>query len=283
MSLITTIIIPLRVGQRSEILRLQNQINSLDDASRQLPAGVYTTFRTYQKRYAVSLLEHFDRLESSARLSGTAISLDHERLRQELRSALNYFEPTEARVRISVDLTVNPGDVYLSLEELHTPTVDQYRDGVAVITRKMHRENPEAKATNFILEAEKVRHEVNPQEINEVLMISENDRVLEGLSSNFFGIQNEVLSTAEEGILPGITRKMVIEIAHQLGYFVVYRNIRREELPKLDEAFITSASRAILPVTRINNRLVGTGKVGNITRRLQIAFQKNLDAMLDLI
>ena len=283
MSLITTIIIPLRVGQRSEILRLQNQINSLDDASRQLPAGVYTTFRTYQKRYAVSLLEHFDRLESSARLSGTAISLDHERLRQELRSALNYFEPTEARVRISVDLTVNPGDVYLSLEELHTPTVDQYRDGVAVITRKMHRENPEAKATNFILEAEKVRHEINPQEINEVLMISEDDHVLEGLSSNFFGIQNEVLITAEEGILPGITRKMAIEIARQLGYFVVYRNIQREELPKLDEAFITSASRAILPVTRINNRLVGTGKVGNTTRKLQIAFQKNLDAALELI
>jgi len=283
MSLITTIIIPLRVGQRSEILRLQNQINSLDDASRQLPAGVYTTFRTYQKRYAVSLLEHFDRLESSARLSGTAISLDHERLRQELRSALNYFEPTEARVRISVDLTVNPGDVYLSLEELHTPTVDQYRDGVAVITRKMHRENPEAKATNFILEAEKVRHEINPQEINEVLMISEDDHVLEGLSSNFFGIQNEVLITAEEGILPGITRKMAIEIARQLGYFVVYRNIQREELPKLDEAFITSASRAILPVTRINNRPVGTGKVGNITRELQVAFQKNLDASLELI
>ena len=283
MSLITTIIIPLRVGQRSEILRLQNQINSLDDASRQLPAGVYTTFRTYQKRYAVSLLEHFDRLESSARLSGTAISLDHERLRQELRSALNYFEPTEARVRISVDLTVNPGDVYLSLEELHTPTVDQYRDGVAVITRKMHRENPEAKATNFILEAEKVRHEINPQEINEVLMISEDDHVLEGLSSNFFGIQNEVLITAEEGILPGITRKMAIEIARQLGYFVVYRNIQREELPKLDEAFITSASRAILPVTRINNRLVGTGKVGNTTRELQVAFQKILDASLELI
>jgi len=280
---IKTIIIPIRLGQKSEILRLKNQINSLDDASRQLPAGVYTTFRTYQKRYAVSLLEHFDRLENSARLSGTVIALDYERLRQELRNALSLFEPTEARVRFSVDLTVNPGDVYLSLEELHTPSVDQYRDGVAVITRKMHRENPVAKATNFIMEAEKIRHEINPQEINEVLMISEDDRVLEGLSSNFFGIQNEVLITAEEGILPGITRKMAIEIARQLGYFVVYRNIRREELPKLDEAFITSASRAILPVTRINNRPVGTGKVGNITRRLQVAFQKNLDASLELI
>ena len=280
---IKTLIIPIRLGQKSEILRLENQINSLDDASRQLPAGVYTTFRTYQKRYAVSLLEHFDRLENSARLSGTVIALDYERLRQELRNALSLFEPTEARVRFSVDLTVNPGDVYISLEELHTPSVDQYRDGVAVITRKMHRENPVAKATNFIMEAEKIRHEINPQEINEVLMISEDDRVLEGLSSNFFGIQNEVLITAEEGILPGITRKMAIEIARQLGYFVVYRNIRREELPKLDEAFITSASRDILPVTRSNNRPVGTGKVGNSTRRLQVAFQKNLDASLELI
>lgn len=283
MSPITTIKLPIPPGQKSEILRLENQTNSLDDASRQLPAGVYTTFRTYQKRYAISLLEHFDRLESSARLSDTVIALDYERLRQELRNALSLFEPTEARVRISIDLTINPGDVYISLEELHTPSIDQYRDGVAVITRKMHRANPLAKATNFILEAEKVRHEVNQKEINEVLMISEDDLVLEGLSSNFFGIQNEVLITAEEGILPGITRKMTIDIARQLGLFVDYRNIRREELPKLDEAFITSASRAILPVTRINNRLIGTGKVGTITRRLQVAFQKNLDASLDLI
>jgi branched-chain amino acid aminotransferase len=283
MSTITTIKIPALPGKKSKILRLANPTTSLDDASRQLPGGVYTTFRTYQKRYAISLLDHFDRLENSARLSGIVISLDYERLRLELRNALSLFDPAEARVRVSVDLTVNPGDVYLSLEELRTPSVVQYRDGVAVITRKMHRENPVAKATNFILEAEKVRHEVDFQEINEVLMVSEDDHVLEGLSSNFFGIQNETLITAEEGILPGITRKMVIEIAHQLGYFVAYRNIRLGELSRLDEAFITSASRAILPVTRINNQTVGTGKVGNITRELQVAFQKNLDASLDLI
>lgn len=270
-------------GHKAERINLPQPVISLDEISRQIPSGVYTTFRTYQKRYALHLMDHFDRLENSAKLSGNPINLDYDQVRQDLRIALGHFLPDEARVRVSIDLSSQIGDVYIAIEELHTPSLDEYRFGVAVVTRKMHRVNPEAKATNFILEAEKVRHQFQKDKINEILMISDDGCVLEGLSSNFFGIQNETIVTAGDGILPGITRKMVVDIANQLGYTVVNRAIRLEELPKLSEAFITSASRAILPVTKINDQPVGTGQVGEITRALQIAFQQNLDASLDLI
>lgn len=253
---------------------------SLDEASRQLPDGVYTTFRTYQKNYIVHLYDHFDRLENSARLTGHDLSLDGERVRLELRKILLKYTQDEARVRISIDLTSNIGDIYLILEELHVPSVEEYRNGVAAITTKLHRENPEAKVTSFILKAGEVRHQSSDAKINETLMVSEEGVVLEGLSSNFFGIIDEIIYTAGEGVLPGITRKTAIEAAENLGYQVVFQSVRVEDLPILSEAFITSASRAILPVTKINNRPVGSGLVGKMTRALQIAFQKNLDSSL---
>lgn len=270
-------------GKTAEKIVLPQSPLSLDDISRQIPGGVYTTFRTYQKRYAISLSDHFERLENSASLSGQSITLDREWIRLQLRKVLEHFLSEEARVRISIDLTKKAGDVYFGLEELHTPSIEEYRQGVSIITQKMHRENPQAKATSFIQEAEKVRQQNDKKGINEILMISDDGHVLEGLSSNFFGILHGHIVTAKDGILPGITRKVVLDLANQLGIPVVYNNLRVGDISKLDEAFITSASRAVLPVTNIDGQPVRNGQVGEITRKLQTAFQKNLDASLDLI
>lgn len=270
-------------GKTAEKIVLPQSPLSLDDISRQIPGGVYTTFRTYQKRYAISLSDHFERLENSASLSGQSITLDREWIRLQLRKVLEHFLSEEARVRISIDLTKKAGDVYFGVEELHTPSIEEYRQGVSIITQKMHRENPQAKATSFIQEAEKVRQQNDKKGINEILMISDDGHVLEGLSSNFFGILHGHIVTAKDGILPGITRKVVLDLANQLGIPVVYNNLRVGDISKLDEAFITSASRAVLPVTNIDGQPVRNGQVGEITRKLQTAFQKNLDASLDLI
>ncbi|WP_236709967.1 aminotransferase class IV [Longilinea arvoryzae] len=258
-------------------------MKSLNETSSLLPDGVYTTFRTYQKKYVLYLTEHFERLIHSAQLTGHALQLDTDRIRLELRKALAQFSAEETRVRISIDLTKDIGNIYLILEELHIPALQEYRCGVAVITRKMHRENPQAKVTSFISRADQVRREEGMAAINETLMVSDQGQILEGLSSNFFGIRNRVIYTAGEGVLPGITRKLVIEVAEEAGFPVELRGITTDELGQLSEAFITSASRAILPVTKINNRPVGTGQVGKITQTLQIAFQKNLDAALEEI
>lgn len=283
MSDVIIVRIPANASQTACDVQLAPVVNSLDDVSRQLPEGVYTTFRTYQKNHVLRLFDHFDRLENSARLTGREFSLDIERVRIELRKALLKYAHDEARVRISIDLAVNFGDIYLILEELHVPSMEEYRQGVATITKKMHRENPEAKVTSFISKADEARNQTSSVKINETLMVSEDDIVLEGLSSNFFGIINDIIYTAGEGVLPGITRKIAIDVAEMAGYQVVFEGIHIANLPKLSEAFITSASRAILPVTTINNRPVGTGHVGQITRMLQIAFQKKLDAALDRI
>ncbi len=275
--------IPIDAGQKAFPVSLIGDTDSLNAASNQLPGGVYTTFRTYQKRFVLYLTEHFDRLINSAELTGHRIQLDTERIRLVLRKTLAQFPGEEARVRISIDLTDNIGDIFLILEELHIPSLQEYRSGVAVITRKMHRDNPQAKVTSFISRADEVRSQESQPDINETLMISDQGLVLEGLSSNFFGIRNQMIYTAGEGVLPGITRKLVIEVAERAGYPVELKSLKTDDLKQLSEAFITSASRAILPVTKINTWPVGTGQVGKITQTLQIAFQKNLDAALEEI
>lgn len=283
MSTLSIVRIPASASQRAEKITPGEEMTSLDAASNLLPGGVYTTFRTYQKQYVLYLIDHFDRLETSAKLTGHELQLDTERIRLELRKALAQFPADEARVRISIDLVKAIGDLYLIIEVLRIPSVEEYRFGVAAITRRMHRENPQAKVTSFITRAGEVRKQEHDASINETLMISDQGLVLEGLSSNFFGVRDQTLYTAGEGILPGITRKMVLEVAESSGCPVEFRNLKASELETLSEAFITSASRAILPVTRINNRPVGSGQVGKITRALQIAFQKNLDAALEKI
>lgn len=275
--------IPANASQIAQKISLPVHAHSLDEASRQIPSGVYTTFRTYQKFYVLHLRDHFERLEESAKLTGHPVTIDTVRIRMELNKALTKYPSDEVRMRLSVDLTANPGDVYLAIEELQIPTLEEYSLGVAATTQVMHRENPEAKVTSFISEATQARRNSPGVKINEILMVSDDGVILEGLSSNFFGVQGETIFTAGDGILPGITRKMVVDVADLTGFQMVFTGVHLKDLKKLDEAFITSASRAILPVTQIDGKPVGSGLVGDVTRRLQIAFQKNLDAAVEKI
>ncbi|HWQ03898.1 MAG TPA: aminotransferase class IV [Longilinea sp.] len=283
MSTLKIIRIPVIISQKSYTVLEDEEIHSLDEASRHIPAGVYTTFRTYQKFFVLHLRDHFERLENSASLTGKGIQLDRDRIRIDLRKALIQFPEIEARVRVSIDLTKEIGEVYLILEGLHTPSREDYHSGVAVITRTMHRENPEAKVTSFIAEASEIRKASSQLLINETLMVSEDGSILEGLSSNFFAVRNDVIYTAGKGILQGITRKTVVDIAESIGISVNLQPMKVGDLSHYSEAFITSASRAILPVIRIDDRVVGNGQVGKITQALQIAFQSNLDTFLEEI
>ncbi len=208
---------------------LDPEPDSLDVGSRLLPQGGYTTFRTYQKKYAILLDDHFRRLEETSALAGKPQKLDSSHIRLALRSAIEEYPSNEARVRITMDLEENPGTLYFLIEELTTPSADDYLNGVEVVTRKMQRQNPKAKLTNFIFEASIIRKELSTG-INEALMISKDGKILEGLSSNFFGIADRVIQTSGEEILYGITRSMVIEVIQKLGFPIRYEPISSNEI-----------------------------------------------------
>jgi branched-chain amino acid aminotransferase len=92
--------------------------------------------------------------------------------------------------------------------------------------------------------------------------------VVEGPGFNIFCVKDGGLVTPEEGVLEGISRRTVIEIARSLGLRVELRALPAEELRGADEAFLTSSGGGVLPVTRVDDQVLGTGRPGPVTQRL---------------
>jgi branched-chain amino acid aminotransferase len=247
---------------------------TMNDVTRALPGGAYTTLRTYEKRKFIHLDSHFDRLEESARIAGHSITLDRAYLRRRI-SDLIAGSSVENRLRIIVDLYREIGDIYMIVEPLEVPSLKQYANGVDVAIINMTREKPKAKLTTFLSEAGSVRETLG-ESIHEVIMETQNGFLLEGLSSNFFVVKDRQLITPEKDILSGTTRSLVIEIAQTEGIDVHLCAIHKTDIQAVEEAFITSVSRGILPVVRIDDRTIGNGKPGTLTRQLMVALDRRI-------
>ena len=253
---------------------LDSDIATLDQASNLLPAGAYTTFRTYQKYFALHLNAHLSRLETSSKLGGHPIRLDTDQLRRNLRVALTQYPSSEARVRLTIPFGLDYGTIYIQMGALSVPTAAQRANGVKTITAQMQRNNPSAKLSNFIQSSQTARQRLQGG-FEEILMVDESGNILEGLTSNFYAVMDGEIRTAGQGVLSGITRQIVLLLAEDAGYPVQLEAPKLANLVSFTEAFITSTSRAVLPITEIDHEPVGDGKPGPITRKLmQIYDQK---------
>lgn len=260
---------------------LPDSLIGINQASGVLPEGAYTTFRTYQRAWVPKLDEHFRRLQETAFLTLLRpVTMDEAALRRALARAVQDYPKEEARVRLTMDLTQQVGDVYISLEPLKTPPPEAYVRGIHTLTRKMQRSNPKAKLTTFLHTAQQTA-QASEQKVEEILMVDAKGLILEGLSSNFFAIQKGEIWTAEEGVLSGITRMMVFQAARNLGVSVHLEPLPLRQIAQAEEAFITSASRAILPVVQVDQQVIGDGRPGKLTKALMEAFQAVLKESLE--
>jgi branched-chain amino acid aminotransferase len=160
--------------------------------------------------------------------------------------------------------------VFVSVEPF-LPVPEHLRVGVVCVTLRIRRKNPGAKDTHFIATAA-MAYGTLPPGAHEGLLVGEDGAILEGLSSNFFGIKDGVLLTEEGRVLPGITRNLVLEVAAGVVPVSLVA-VRSQDLPTLAEAFITSASRGILPVVRVDGVVIGEGHPGPTTRELARRFE----------
>ena len=263
-------------------VNLEQPAISLDEVSKFLPGGAYTTLRTFFHTKVMHIEEHFLRLEESALRVNAEIQPQVTYLRPALKQILQESPHSESRVRITLDLENEPGCFYVTLEKLRTPPDKAYLEGVRVISRRMQRDNPKAKLTKFIITASQYRAQL-PQGVNELLMVDQNGIILEGLSSNFFGISGGTILTVEEGVLLGITRGAVLEIAGKYNIPVSSKGIRIDQLQSLEECFITSASRGVLPVVQIDKIIIGSGKPGILSLQLIRLFNQWLEKNIEEI
>ena len=243
---------------------------SLDAVTRQLPQGFYSTFRTYDGgKRVLGLRAHLERLYQPAEVQQIKPGVPANLLRSHLVKILGEY-PGEARVRV---IMTSAGHIYLVLSHLKSLLVEVYSQGVKVATTDVQRQNPRLKSTAFISASESTRAQIAGSDIFEALIVH-NEFFLEGITSNFFYIKDGQLGTAREGILLGVTRGIVLRVARGSGFRIVYRALKREQVPDLSEAFITSSSRGIVPVIQIDDMPVGEGRPGSMTKRLSKAFDE---------
>jgi branched-chain amino acid aminotransferase len=273
---------------------LPANIASLDEASTSLPGGAYTTLRTYQRDRILPLKDQLQRLEQSARLAGTPIQLDEDRLRFALRSAIarvrEQFQQTpstasqsaDLRLRLTLDLESNPGDLYIASEPLDVPPTGAYLEGVSIVTCTLKRLLPEAKLTRFLARSRPIRQSL-PVGINEAVMVDAQGFLLEGLTSNFFAISQGEIHTAGEAVLAGITRGLTLECARRLEIPVRLQAVHMSDLTSLQEAFLTSSSRGVLPVCRIDAIRIGSGKPGPLTRWLMQVYDELIEEKIEQV
>lgn len=260
-------------------LSFPKPVSSINDISHFIPAGAYTTFRTFAHSKILPIQAHINRLKESAHLAGKEVIIDGEKLCAHLSEFLKTYPEADTRIRITLDLEKEIGTLYIAFEPLIIPATNDYTQGVQVITRRLKRQNPLAKLTNHITVAEKIHDEMR-QGVNEALMVNENGFILEGLSSNFFFIRNNCLYTADEGVLHGIIRDIALNCARKNNISIGFSLLNENEIHTIDEAFITSASRGVLPVVKIDKTIIGNGLPGKITAILMQQYQLDLEQIL---
>jgi branched-chain amino acid aminotransferase len=255
----------------SQNIKLESDASSLDEVTRQLPDGYYSTFRTFAGcKRVLGLTAHLRRLYEPV----SAPDVDETFLRQQLSTLLESYRPGEARVRM---IMTKHGQAYIAIAPLAPLPREIYEIGTRVETTELQRQQPRLKSTSFIGRSDAARKHIAEEGIFEALLVSDGN-ILEGMTSNFFYVVNrDVISpyigTARDDILLGITREMVIDIARGRGLDVKYQPLHRDQIASISEAFITSSSRGVVPVIQIDDIQIGQGSPGPITQELFAAYE----------
>jgi branched-chain amino acid aminotransferase len=257
--------------------------STLDAVTRQLPQGFYSTFRTFENCSSVlGLKAHLDRLYLPAAELGISPAVDCQQLREVMSNLLQAYAPGEARIRVILANQGIRGEIYVAIEPLRLLPAAIYKDGAHVLTTHINRNNPRIKSTAFVSESADERQSRINQDIFELLIVR-NNRILEGITSNFFYFKDGKLGTAMNNILLGVTRRTVLRVARAAGYEILYRPLMLGQLPDIDECFITSSSRGIVPVVAIDNDPIKIGQPGVKTCRLMQVYDEYVQKHLERI
>ncbi|MGK3967340.1 aminotransferase class IV [Sorangium sp. So ce118] len=275
--------------------------------------SVFETIRTYGGE-PFALDEHLARLERSAERIAIALPIPRDELGREVRALIRSATaagaaaeagaaaPIESYVRVM--LTRGSGPLGLDpalagaplrvilVEPLKPLPGALYRDGISVITTRTQRAGdaaPGAKISNY-LESLLALREARAAGAHEALILDPSGHVVEGTTSNVFLVERRppahegaedpghllITPPKEAGILVGITRANVIDVAGELGMPVCCEPVTMSRLLAAEEVFITSSLREIVPVVRVDAHLVGAGAPGPRTRALHAAFREKV-------
>jgi len=255
--------------------------------------ALFETMRAYNGR--IFLLDrHIRRLMDGAEIIGMAPRLEGIDPGRACNETLRANGLREARVRLTI--TNGDGEALPWSEFAGRPTVlvtarpytpfpgETYQKGfkIGVTSQRRSARSPMStiKSNNYLINV-LARMEVAKKGLDEALLLNDRGFIAEGGNSNVFFVHGNRLVTPslDNGILPGITRELVLELAKQLNITVIEGNIRLSDLFRFDEAFMTSSVIEIMPVISVTGEsgrvlTIGGGKPGKMTMKLLQAYKE---------
>lgn len=251
--------------------------------------GIFEGIRAYNGR-VFRLDEHLDRLYASARSILIEIPMEQRELKEIVLDCLRRNELVDAYIRLVVtrgvgDLGLDPRKcrkacVIVIADRIALYPPETYETGLRLIvasTRKNAPDalNPRIKSMNYLNNI-LAKIEAIDAGAAEAVMLDRNGFLTECTSENLFTVKDHVLytPTAVVGILEGITRSVVMELAQARGYQVQMAFMTSHELLTADEAFVTGTGAEILPVVNVSGRRIGDGRPGPVTREMLAAFRE---------
>jgi len=272
----------MKIWLNGKIVGERNAKVSVFDRGFMYGDGVFETMRG-SHGVVFKLDEHLDRLYGSFKITGIKIPYSEDFLKGQIYKLLKINKFEEAYIRLTV--TRGAGTVGLAKIECENPTVVitakrfspypawMYKKGICVkIVKVRQNENSPVSGIksvsflNYIL----ARMEAKKIGFDDAIMLNSKNRVSEAAVSNIFLVKRGALITPspESGILPGITRKVVIESSPRIGIKVKEAAVAPKDIYSADEVFLTNSMMEIMPVIRVDNKIIGSGRPGALTKKI---------------
>ncbi len=249
--------------------------------------GVFEGMRVYSGK-VFRLKEHIDRLYESARHIWLEIPLSREQLMEDTIATVKANHKQDGYIRLVV--TRGSGSLGLDPRKCSDPQIiiivdditmyppELYENGLEIVTASTIRNhhnavNPRVKSLNYLNNI-LAKIEAIRAGCLEAIMLNHNGEVAECTGDNIFLVKKGVLRTPpiDAGILDGITRNAVIELARAASIPVQEWTLTRHDVYAADECFLTGTAAEVIPVVKCDGRTIGTGKPGAITKQLRERF-----------
>lgn len=250
--------------------------------------GVFEGIRSY-RRNVFKLNEHLDRLYESAHTLMIKIPLTKKQMTEAIIRSLKVNDLVDSYIRVIVtrgegDLGLDPrkcageGTVIIIADKIKLYDEQHYQHGMAIITVPTVRNlnealNPQLKSLNYLNNI-LAKIEANHAGCAEALMLDAQGYVAECTGDNVFIIKKGELITPPNARLRGITRDAVMDLAEQNKIPVSERLITRHEIFTADECFLTGTAAELIPVVKVDGRVIGSGVPGHLTIKLLKAFHQ---------
>ena len=253
--------------------------------------GIYETMRTYHGRPFL-YDRHMRRLRNSARMIVLDIPFSDAELATQIRDtmAAANLGGAEAYIRVLVtrgigELTYDPKatpapSLVIIVKPQIDPPAEAYENGVRVVMVDIVRNHPQTvnpmiKSNNLLNSALAAQEAIRKGGF-EGVMRNYRGELSECTTANLFIVKNGAALTPslESGLLPGITREFLFEIGKEVGVDVREQVLRDNDLFAADEAFLTSTTREALPIVKVDDRTIGNGRPGPVTRKLLEGFRR---------